>query len=92
MCHLSLSFNQNLEDMAKLLAYIAVGRINVHLRASVGRTSWILVPSPPEWRWMDVGSESPWYSGTALYRQSTSGDWAESTQRLKNDLETEFWP
>ena len=80
--------------MAKLLAsldeYITVSNTNVHLRAAVGRTSRVLVPSPPEWCWMDVGSESPWYPGTALYRQSKSGDWTESIRQLKKDLETKF--
>ena len=89
-------FDQDLENMAKLLVsldeYIAVSNTNVHLRAAVGKTSRVLVPFPPEWRWMDAGTESTWYPGTALYRQSTSGDWAEGIQRLKNDLETEFWP
>ena len=82
--------------MANLLAsldeYIAVSNTNVHLRAAVGKTSRVLVPFPPEWRRMDTGTESTWYPGTALYRQSTSGDWTEGIQRLKNDLETEFWP
>ena len=87
-------FNQDLDNMAKLLAsldeYIAVSNTNVHLRAAVGKTSRVLVPFPPEWRWMDTGTDSPWYPGTALYRQSMSGDWTESVRRLKDDLETQF--
>ena len=87
-------FDQDLENMAKLLAsldeYIAVSNTNVHLRASVGRTSRVLVPFPPEWRWMDYGTESIWYPGIVLYRQSKLGDWTKSIQRLKDDLETKF--
>ncbi|HHZ93505.1 TPA: hypothetical protein EYN65_23975 [Candidatus Poribacteria bacterium] len=58
-----------------------------HLRAAVGKTSRVLVPFPPEWCWMDAGTESPWYPGTAVYRQSMLGDWAESIQRLKKRFE-----
>ena len=87
-------FDQDLENMAKLLVsldeYIAVSNTNVHLRAAVGKASRVLVPFPPEWRWMDTGTESTWYPGTVLYRQSKLGDWTESIQRLKGDLETKF--
>ena len=87
-------FDQDLENMAKLLVsldeYIAVSNTNVHLRAAVGKASRVLVPFPPEWRWMDTGTESTWYPGTVLYRQSKLGDWTKSIQRLKDDLETKF--
>ena len=87
-------FDQDLENMAKLLVsldeYIAVSNTNVHLRAAVGKASRVLVPFPPEWRWMDSGTESIWYPGTVLYRQSKLGDWTKSIQRLKDDLETKF--
>lgn len=58
VCYLFLSFNRSLEDMAKLLAYVTIGSSNVRLRTALGKTSWILVPFPSEWRWMDTGAES----------------------------------
>ena len=28
-----------------------------------GKTARVLVPAPPEWRWMAEGKESPWFPG-----------------------------
>ncbi len=59
---------------------------NVYLRAGAGRTSRVLVPNPPEWRWMAAGDESPWFPGCPVYRQKLGGDWGEAFARLAGDL------
>jgi hypothetical protein len=84
------SANENLEDMLALLAliddYIGVSNTNMHLRVAVGKTARVLVPCPPEWRWMARGNESPWFPGFAVYRQEIDGDWSEALARLSGDL------
>ena len=61
------ALNDDLESMLALLAlideYVGVSNTNMHLRAAVGRTARVLVPAPPEWRWMAEGKESPWFPG-----------------------------
>lgn len=88
------ALNDELEDMLALLSllddYVAVSNTNVHLRAGTGRTSRILVPTPPEWRWMASGDESPWFPGCAVYRQAIDGAWDEALARLKADLMTRW--
>ena len=48
--------NEDLEGMLALMAllddYIGVSNTNMHLRAGAGKTARVLVPSPPDWRWM----------------------------------------
>jgi hypothetical protein len=85
------SLNEDLEQMLALLAllddYIGVSNTNMHLRAAVGRTARVLVPCPPEWRWMASGDESPWFPGFRVYRQGLDGNWNEALARLSNDLQ-----
>ena len=84
------ALNDELEDMLALLAlldeYITVSNTNVHLRAGAGRTSRVLVPDPPDWRWMVKGDESPWFPGSAVYRQGRDGDWGAAFGALDRDL------
>ncbi len=82
--------NRNLEEMLALLAqideYVGVSNTNMHLRAGTGRTARVLVPSPPEWRWMAEGRESPWFPGFNVYRQGYDGSWGVAFRELVMDL------
>jgi tetratricopeptide (TPR) repeat protein len=84
------ALNEDLEGMLALLAlvddYVGVSNTNMHLRAGAGRSARVLVPAPPEWRWMVSGEESPWFPGFRIYRQGTDGDWGEPLARLAGDL------
>ncbi len=84
------ALNDDLEDMLALLSlideYVCVSNTNVHVRAGAGRTSRVLVPTPPEWRWMVEGDESPWFPGTSIYRQGSDQSWDEAFSRLGHDL------
>ena len=84
------ALNDDLEDMLAALSlldeYVAVSNTNVHLRAGAGRTSRVLVPNPPEWRWMAAGDESPWFPGCPVYRQKLGGDWKGAFATLARDL------
>ena len=72
--------------LALIEDYIGVSNTNMHLRAGAGRTARVLVPQPPEWRWMAAGEESPWFPGFRIYRQGIDGDWGEALAKLARDL------
>jgi tetratricopeptide (TPR) repeat protein len=82
--------NDDLRDALAVLAvldeYVAVSNTNIHLRAGVGRTARVLVPNPPEWRWMRTGQSSPWFPGFSLYREPPNRDWSDALSRLREDL------
>jgi hypothetical protein len=84
------ALNEDLEGVLALLAvlddYVGVSNTNVHLRAGTGRAARVLVPCPPEWRWMATGDESPWFPGFTVYRQGPDGDWSDALARLTRDL------
>jgi tetratricopeptide (TPR) repeat protein len=83
--------NENLEDMLALLAllddYVGVSNTNMHLMAGLGKPARVLIPNPPEWRWMAEGHESPWFPGFKLYRQQQDGEWSGALYRLTEDLQ-----
>lgn len=78
--------NDDLEDALALLAvlddYVGVSSTNVHLRAGLGRTGRVLVPYPPEWRWMLQGDVSPWFPGFSVHREHPRRSWDEAFAAL----------
>ncbi len=84
------ALNEDLESMLALLSllddYVGASNTNMHLRAAAGKTARVLVPAPPEWRWMAEGKESPWFPGFSVYRQGYDGDWTQALAQLGSDL------
>lgn len=84
------ALNGDLETMLALIgtldAYVGVSNTNVHLRAATGLPSHVLVPSPPEFRWMQDGRESPWFPGSPVYRQASDGGWDGALAQLADAL------
>jgi hypothetical protein len=82
--------NEDLPQVLAVLAalddYVTVSNTNVHLRAALGRTARVLVPNPPEWRWMRAEGGSPWFPGFSVYRQPASRDWSAALAKLRSDL------
>ena len=88
------ALNEDLEQMLALLSlideYVGVSNTNMHLRAAAGKTARVLVPSPPEWRWMAEGKESPWFPGFRVYRQGYNQSWEAAFTELRQDLHRAF--
>jgi Tfp pilus assembly protein PilF len=84
------ALNEDLPQMLALLAavdeYVCVSNTNVHMIAGLGRTARVLVPYPPEWRWMRGNGGSAWFPRFPVYRQPQSRDWGEPLARLRADL------
>ena len=84
------ALNENLEGMLAVLAllddYVCVSNTNTHMREAVGKTSRVLVPYPPDYRWMMTGDESPWFPGTRTYRQRSDRSWDDAFERLSTEL------
>lgn len=83
--------NEDLEGMLALMTllddYIGVSNTNTHLRASIGKPARVLVPSPPDWRWMmNHANPSPWFPEFQVYRQSVQGSWDAALAELRRDL------
>lgn len=81
------------DDLRALLAglslvdeYVGVSNTNMHLLAGLGRSARVLIPYPPEWRWLRREARSPWFPDFPVYRQPVSRDWAAPLAALRKDL------
>jgi hypothetical protein len=87
-------FNDSMHDMLSLLFLlddmIGVSNTNFHLRASLSKSSRVLVEKTPEFRWLDSGTYSPWFPKTTIYRESGEQRWKPALDQLSLDLANEF--
>ena len=67
-------------------AVITVDTSVAHLAGALGTPVWILLQAPFEWRWLEHGSASAWYSSATLYRQIQAGDWQPVIDAVTADL------
>ena len=50
----------------------------VHLAGALGKPVWVLVPTCPEWRYLQSGETMPWYPSVRLVRQRRLGEWGDT--------------
>jgi tetratricopeptide (TPR) repeat protein len=58
-----------------------------HLAGALGVRVWLALPLAPDWRWMFVREDSPWYPTMRLFRQSRFRQWSDVFERMAADLE-----
>jgi tetratricopeptide (TPR) repeat protein len=69
---------------------ISVDTSVAHLAGSQGKSTWLLLPFIPDWRWLLDRDDSPWYPSVKIYRQTSMGDWDSVLQKVRNDLLARF--
>jgi hypothetical protein len=58
-----------------------------HLAGGLGLAVLLLVPWNPDWRWMRDRTDSPWYPGTKIFRQSGPERWHDVVAQVTDYLE-----
>lgn len=61
---------------------ISVDTSVAHLSGALGKTTWVLLPFSPSWRWLLGREDSPWYASVTLFRQDAPGDWTGVMRRV----------
>lgn len=78
------------EDTAALIMnldlVIAVDTGVAHLAGALGKPVWLLLPANSDWRWLEARSDSPWYPGMKLFRQTKLDDWSPVIRRVATAL------
>ena len=59
-----------------------------HFAAGLGVKTWVLLPEPPDWRWMLDRTDTPWYPNMKLFRQPKPGDWQSVMDTVATELIT----
>jgi len=75
------------EAMQGLDLLITIDSAPAHLMGSLGRPVWVLLPDPPDWRWLLGRDDSPWYPTARLFRQGERGHWADVIERVGTALD-----
>ena len=81
-------------DMAATAALVAgcglvitVDTMIAHLAGALGRPTWLMLKSDPDWRWPAEGTTTPWYPSMRVYHQPRAGDWATVVDAARRDLD-----
>jgi len=81
---------EDFSDTASLVSLmdlvVSVDTSVVHLAGAMGKPVWLLLPHPPDWRWLLDREDSPWYPTARLFRQSRFGEWDAVIHRLAEEL------
>ena len=72
--------------MRQLDLVVAVDTAVAHLAGALGAPTWLILPHPPEWRWLLKGDRSPWYPTMRLFRRPPGADWSAAIDELARAL------
>jgi len=65
---------------------VTVDTSAAHLAGALGVRTMLLVAFLPDWRWLLGRRDSPWYPGTAVFRQKGSGEWEDTIAEVAEEL------
>lgn len=65
---------------------ISVDTSVAHLAGALGKRSWFLIHSEPDFRWLLNRGDNPWYPTARLFRQQKAGDWESVIEELREAL------
>jgi hypothetical protein len=78
----TVAINDAAAAMQRMDIVIAPDAMPVHLAATLGRPTWVMLQHDADWRWMEGRGDSPWYPAARLFRQHAPGDWASMARDL----------
>ncbi len=64
--------------IAALDGVVSVDTAVAHLAGGMGKTVYLLDRFDNCWRWLHGRTDSPWYAGVRIFRQTRWGDWTEA--------------
>ena len=85
------SFDDTASALKQMDLLISCDTSIAHLAGSTGIPAVVLLPNPPEWRWLTSGITSVWYDNVRLIRQDSPRDWVGSFQKLVDVMAEAFW-
>jgi tetratricopeptide (TPR) repeat protein len=80
------AFTDTAAIIANLDLVITSDTAMAHLAGALGRPTWTLLPSAPDWRWRWAGADCAWYPTMRLIRQTAPGDWGSVVAQARRAL------
>jgi len=65
---------------------ISVDTSIAHLCGAMGKTTLVMLPYIPDWRWLLGRDDSPWYKSVKIYRQNEDRNWDSVIIDVMNDI------
>jgi FkbM family methyltransferase len=65
---------------------ISVDTSVAHLAGALGKPVWLMLPTPPDWRWLLEGRETMWYPTMRLFRQEEPHQWGLVVEQIAQSL------
>ena len=61
-----------------------------HLAGALGKPVYLALKHVPDWRWLMIREDCPWYPTMRLFRQAEEGDWKSVIERIASRVEACF--
>lgn len=65
---------------------ITVDTMIAHLAGALGKPTWLLLKSEPDWRWSPNERATPWYGSMRLFTQPNPGGWIDVAVQVARAL------
>lgn len=88
--HLGIEFTDLMDTAAAFENFDLIVGVEtgiMHLSATIGRPTWMLLTTNPDWRYFRHRLDSPFYPSVRLFRQAKYHDWSELAARTRKDLD-----
>lgn len=79
-------FDDTAAIIANLDIVVTCDTAVAHLAGALGKTTFVMLPHTPDWRYGLDPHASAWYPTMRLFRQTTRGDWAGVVERVTQAL------
>jgi len=58
----------------------------VHLAGTLGKKTWLILQSDPDWRWFLDDNKTPWYPSVSIFRQKKINNWKDTFFEIEDKL------
>jgi len=82
-------FNDSAAIIENLDLVISIDSALAHLSGAMGKKTFVLLPSIPDWRWISDAGDSTWYPSAILLKQVTAGNWSDVILEVQAKLLSE---
>ena len=80
-------FLSTAEIIASLDLVVTVDTSVAHLAGAMGKPTWVMLSTTPDFRYPGREPTTPWYGSLRLFRQPTPGNWAPVVEAVLDSIE-----